>query len=56
MSDLLVRVAEPDDWATWRELRLRALQDSPSAFGSTYERERAFDETAWRERMQAATA
>jgi GNAT superfamily N-acetyltransferase len=52
MSDLRVRVAEPDDWATWRDLRLRALQDSPSAFGSTYERERAFDEATWRERMR----
>ena len=52
MSDLLVRAAEPVDWATWRDLRLQALQDSPSAFGSTYERERAFDETTWRERVQ----
>lgn len=52
MSDLRVRVAEPDDWTTWRDLRLRALQDSPSAFGSTYERERAFDEATWRERMR----
>ena len=52
MSGPLVRVAGPDDWATWRDLRLRALQDSPSAFGSTYERERAFDEATWRERMR----
>lgn len=53
MSGLVVREAGPDDWATWRGLRLRALRDSPSAFGSTYERERAFDEAAWRERMRA---
>lgn len=30
-----VRNLDPDDWRTWRALRLRALEESPDAFGST---------------------
>lgn len=38
------------DVHVWRDLRLRALQDSPGAFGSTYEREAGFTDEDWRER------
>lgn len=38
-----------------RELRLKALQTEPLAFGSTYARERAFDELTWRARSASGT-
>ncbi len=50
MSAVTVRQTTADDWKTWRDLRLRALQDTPTAFGSTYEREAGFTEDDWRER------
>ena len=38
-----------DDWAVFRELRLRSLLDSPEAFGSTYGDESVQTERAWRD-------
>ena len=46
MTDELV-VATERDWRRLREIRLRALADSPDAFGSTLEHERAFAEDRW---------
>jgi ribosomal protein S18 acetylase RimI-like enzyme len=42
-----VRTARPDEWRRVRDLRLRALADSPDAFGSTFERERAHAKREW---------
>jgi hypothetical protein len=49
----VIRRVRASEWEAWRALRLRALQDTPSAFASTYEREVAYPEGEWRERTAA---
>jgi ribosomal protein S18 acetylase RimI-like enzyme len=46
-----IRLAEPDDWPSVRDVRLRALQDAPDAFGATFENDAANDEGRWRSWM-----
>ena len=45
-----LRVISADDWASFRSLRLRALADSPDAFGVTLDEAQANPESAWRQR------
>ncbi len=42
-----IRVVAPVEWRTWRELRLRALADSPDSFGETLDSAQARDDAAW---------
>ena len=48
---IVVRRVEVGDVDAYRRVRLGALQESPSAFGSTYEREAAMTNEEWQGRV-----
>lgn len=52
----MIRRVTLDDIDDYREVRLRALQDSPSAFGSTYAGEAVQPPEYWQARTQNAAA
>jgi GNAT superfamily N-acetyltransferase len=55
MSEVTVRALLEDDWDSYRQMRLAALEESPQAFVSTHEEELGFDEDFWRLRMRRST-
>jgi ribosomal protein S18 acetylase RimI-like enzyme len=50
-AKVAIRRFGPDDWQEFRQLRLEALQDAPTAFGSTYEWTLTRTEADWRRRL-----
>jgi hypothetical protein len=44
-----IRRSTEQDWQTLKRVRLAALREAPYAFGSTYEKERQWDDDKWRE-------
>ncbi|NUT41408.1 MAG: GNAT family N-acetyltransferase [Thermoactinospora sp.] len=52
MTEIAIVQLGPDDVGRLREVRLRALQESPDAFGSSYAREIEFSEEDWLKRLK----
>ncbi|MEQ3551589.1 GNAT family N-acetyltransferase [Pseudonocardia nematodicida] len=50
---ITVRELGPDDWVTWRDLRLAALAEAPDAFHSRLADWVGAGEDTWRERLVA---
>ena len=51
---LNIRRFAADEWQLYRDLRLRALEESPDAFGSTYEHELQQSDEQWATRLARA--
>ncbi|RPI87712.1 MAG: GNAT family N-acetyltransferase [Chloroflexi bacterium] len=51
----IIRTIVPSEWELYRKIRLRALKDSPDAFGSTFEREVMIPDDGWQRRLSDNT-
>lgn len=49
---MIIRRVAPDDWRPYREVRLAALQDTPTAYGATYEQALELPDAEWRRRLE----
>jgi ribosomal protein S18 acetylase RimI-like enzyme len=49
---ITIEPVTPANLSAFKEVRLRALQDTPQAFGSTYAREAAFSDAEWLQRAK----
>ncbi|NUR84004.1 MAG: GNAT family N-acetyltransferase, partial [Nonomuraea sp.] len=52
MTEIAIVQLGPDEGERLKEVRLRALQESPDAFGSSYAREIGFSEDEWTKRLK----
>lgn len=50
-AEPVARIGVPSDWELWREIRLRALEGAPEAYGSTYDLERTYPAELWQQRL-----
>jgi GNAT superfamily N-acetyltransferase len=54
MASFIVRRLAADEWRVYRDLRLRALADSPDAFSRTFLEEQAYSDETWTARLASA--
>lgn len=49
-----ISILRPEDWETFKELRLKALQTDPVALGRAYDEEVGLSEEEWRKKLEDA--
>ena len=49
---ITVRAFKPEEWPQYRSVRLRALKESPQAFGSTFEDAVNYPDETWKNRLE----
>jgi ribosomal protein S18 acetylase RimI-like enzyme len=54
MTTPIIRPLTPSDWQRYKSIRLRSLENSPDAFGSTFERELTLTDEEWQARVNPA--
>lgn len=54
-DDMHVRPLAPDEWESFKEIRLFALQTEPGYFSSSFNSERSRSDEEWRQRIQSPT-
>lgn len=52
MSEITIRPLDADEWETYRDVRLSALEESPDAFAASVKQEKQYDEEFWRTRIE----
>lgn len=56
MTDpITIRPVLPDEWARWRDVRVRMLRDDPASFATRWEDAAAEHDETWRDWVGAAT-
>jgi ribosomal protein S18 acetylase RimI-like enzyme len=51
-GEVLIRPIQREDWAVYRELRLEALKNHPTAFGADYEENQQHSDEHWQKRVE----
>lgn len=51
-GSLTIIKLSPDEWKTYKDLRLRSLQEYPEAFGGSYEEEVCYPDNQWKNYLQ----
>lgn len=54
MENVEIVKLQPQQWESYKDLRLRALKEEPQAFSSTYEDSVKYPDSFWQERLKQA--